>query len=56
VLVADAFDAVRAKTVFKQGRALQRFGSNDLAGREDLLQVVAAGDRAGRAGGQGTPR
>ncbi len=52
VLVADAFDAVRAEAVLEQRRALQRLAGADLAAGERLLHVVAAGDRAGRAGRQ----
>ena len=53
VLVANAFDAVRAEAVLQKGRALQRFAGDDLAGGEDLLHVVAAGDRPGGTGGEG---
>ena len=42
-----------AEAVFEQGRALQGFAGGDLAAREDLLHVVAAGDRPGRTGGGG---
>ena len=53
MLVADAFDAVRAESVLEQGRALQGFAGGDLAVREDLLHVIAAGDRPRRTGGGG---
>ncbi len=49
VLVADAFDAVRAEAVVQQRRALQRFAGAEFAVREDFLQVVAGPDRARRA-------
>ena len=52
MLVANALDAVRAEAVHQQRRALQRLAGGDLAGRPALLQVVAAGNRAGRTGGQ----
>ena len=52
VLVADAFDAVRAKAVLQQGGALQRFAGDNLAARENLLEVIAAGNGAGRTGGK----
>ena len=52
VLVADALDAVRAEAVAEQGRALQRLGGGQLALGEQLLQLVARIDRAGRAGGE----
>ncbi len=53
VLVADALDAVRPESVLEQGRALQGFAGGDLAAREDLLHVIAAGDRPRRTGGGG---
>ena len=37
VLIADAFDAMRAESVFEQGRALQGFACDDLAIGENLL-------------------
>ncbi len=53
VLVADAFDAVRAESVFEQGRALQGFACGNLAIGENLFHVIAAGNRPCRTGGGG---
>ena len=52
VLVADAFDAMRAESVFEQGGALQGFAGDDLAIGEEFLHVIAAGDRACRTCGR----
>ncbi len=52
VLVANTFDAVRAKAIVQQGGALQRFTGNNLAARENLLEVITAGNGPGRTGGQ----
>ena len=52
VLVADAFDAVAAEAVIKDGRALERFADGQLHAGIALLQKVARGHRAGGAGGE----
>jgi hypothetical protein len=51
VLVADALDVVLAEAVLEHRRALERLDGDDL-GAVLLLEVVAGGDRAGRAGGR----
>ena len=49
VLVADPLDVVLAEAVVEHRRALERLGGDDLRAVV-LLQVVAGGDRSGRAG------
>src|SRR6476620_8374133 len=45
MFIANTFDAMRAESVFKQSRALQRFAGDDLAVGEYFLHVIATGDR-----------
>jgi len=52
VLVADAFDAVAAEAVLKDGRALERFADGELQARIAFLEQIARGHRAGGAGGE----
>ena len=42
MLVADAFDAMRTKTIVEQGRALQRFAGHDFAGWELCFQIITS--------------
>ena len=51
MLVADALDVVLAEAVLEHRRALQRLDRHD-AGAVLVLQAVAGGDGAGRAGGR----
>ena len=44
MLVADAFNAMRAESVFQKCGALQGFACDDLAFGEDLLEIIAAGN------------
>ena len=50
MLVADALDVVLAEAVHEQRRAFDRFDHGDL-GAVLGLQIVAGGERAGRAAG-----
>ena len=49
VLVADALDVVLAIAVLEHGRTFERLDGGDLRA-VPLLELVAGGDRAGRAG------
>ena len=50
VLVADALDVVLAEPVLEHRGALERLDGDDLRAVQ-ILQAIAGGDRAGRAGG-----
>ena len=49
MLVANAFDAVAAKAVFKQRRALQRLAHGELCMRVLLLKIISRAHGAGGA-------
>ncbi len=44
MFIANALNAVRAKTVREQGRAFLGFAGDDFAGWEALLEVIPGGD------------
>ena len=48
MLVADTFNAVRAKTILDQRRALQRLARHNLAVWKLLLQIITSRNRARR--------
>ena len=55
VLVSNAFDAMLAEAVFHEGGHLERLPGHDFHLGEQGLEVIAAGNGAGRTGGQAQP-